>query len=250
MGSVTVQIHGMSAARWALSGDIGACGVFLGDPKLAAARTVLIGGPTGGPGGLMVTPLPDGTIHVGNAIIIEGTPQFQAQVLQRLGLIGSTQSGQQMLNNVNSSGRTMTITEFTGPNSSAGPDDFQDATAAGQPVFDGAGNPINSWLGLGPQEIGTGNGSNVTVRFNPNLTLPNNLDPARPMPNDAVLFHEMNHGAHDMQGTYNGAPVPGWTTAEEQTTISTGVPSEASYLRERGYPYQRTSHGTTWAPNP
>lgn len=42
-GSLTVFIHGMPAARWAPSGDVGACGVLLGDPKLAAARTVFIG---------------------------------------------------------------------------------------------------------------------------------------------------------------------------------------------------------------
>jgi len=44
MGSTTVWIHGMSAARWSPAPDIGACGVFLGDPKLAATRTVWIGG--------------------------------------------------------------------------------------------------------------------------------------------------------------------------------------------------------------
>src|SRR5262249_61513213 len=43
-GSLTVLIHGMPAARWAPSGDIGACGGFLGDPKLVAMRTGLIGG--------------------------------------------------------------------------------------------------------------------------------------------------------------------------------------------------------------
>jgi len=42
-GSATVLIHNMPAARWAPSLDVGACGVFLGDPKLAATRTVLIG---------------------------------------------------------------------------------------------------------------------------------------------------------------------------------------------------------------
>jgi uncharacterized Zn-binding protein involved in type VI secretion len=43
-GSTTVMINYMPAARWAPSPDFGACGVFLGDPKLAATRTVLIGG--------------------------------------------------------------------------------------------------------------------------------------------------------------------------------------------------------------
>ncbi len=44
MGSKTVLIHGMPAARWTPAPDIGGCGVFLGDPKLAATRRVLIGG--------------------------------------------------------------------------------------------------------------------------------------------------------------------------------------------------------------
>jgi uncharacterized Zn-binding protein involved in type VI secretion len=44
MGSRTVLIGGMPAARWSPSMDTGGCGVFLGDPKLAATRTVWIGG--------------------------------------------------------------------------------------------------------------------------------------------------------------------------------------------------------------
>lgn len=42
MGSPTVMIHNMPAARWAPT-DLGACGVFLGDMKMMAMRTVLIG---------------------------------------------------------------------------------------------------------------------------------------------------------------------------------------------------------------
>lgn len=42
-GSLTVFIHNMPAARWSPAPDLGACGVFLGDPKLSAMRTVLIG---------------------------------------------------------------------------------------------------------------------------------------------------------------------------------------------------------------
>ena len=42
-GSLNVLIYNMPAARWAPSGDVSACGVFLGDPKLTATRTVLIG---------------------------------------------------------------------------------------------------------------------------------------------------------------------------------------------------------------
>ncbi|MFO0961197.1 MAG: hypothetical protein U0800_27770 [Isosphaeraceae bacterium] len=42
-GSLTVMIHGLPAARWAPAPDLGACGVFLGNPALAAIRTVKIG---------------------------------------------------------------------------------------------------------------------------------------------------------------------------------------------------------------
>jgi uncharacterized Zn-binding protein involved in type VI secretion len=44
IGSSSVLIHGQPAARWTPSKDKGACGVFLGDPKLSPTRTVLIGG--------------------------------------------------------------------------------------------------------------------------------------------------------------------------------------------------------------
>jgi uncharacterized Zn-binding protein involved in type VI secretion len=44
VGSPSVLINGLPAARWAPSGDTTACGVQLGDPKLVATRTVFIGG--------------------------------------------------------------------------------------------------------------------------------------------------------------------------------------------------------------
>jgi uncharacterized Zn-binding protein involved in type VI secretion len=52
-GSATVLINGRPAARWVPSGDMAACGVFLGDLKLAATRTVFIGGPSVTPPGPM-----------------------------------------------------------------------------------------------------------------------------------------------------------------------------------------------------
>lgn len=43
-GSMTVLINGMPAARWVPSGDMTACGSFLGMTALIATRTTLIGG--------------------------------------------------------------------------------------------------------------------------------------------------------------------------------------------------------------
>ena len=44
VGSTSVMIDFRPAARWAPSMDVAGCGVFLGDPKLAATRKVIIGG--------------------------------------------------------------------------------------------------------------------------------------------------------------------------------------------------------------
>ncbi len=43
-GSLTVLIHGQQAARWSPAPDMGGCGVFLGNPALAATRKTLVGG--------------------------------------------------------------------------------------------------------------------------------------------------------------------------------------------------------------
>ena len=111
-----------------------------------------------------------------------------------------------------------------------------------------AERPPEAWLDLVHRS--TGKGTDVNLEFNPNLNLQNSKDPSNPMPNDAVLFHEMTHGLHDQTGTYDGNPQPGWTTQEEQNTISSGSPSEATYLQERGYPWKRADHDSTWVPNP
>jgi type VI secretion system secreted protein VgrG len=196
--------------------------------------------------------LPHGTLKVGEHIFVQPgagpNSQFQNKVLRNLGIMSTTPSGMSTLNSIQGSGHNMKIVEFTGPNSFCGATNVITATPAGQPVFDGNGNPVND--PSGKQYKGTGGGSDTVLQLNPDLTLPNNKDPSNPMPNDAVQMHEMTHGAHEMNGTYDGSPVPGYTTVEDQKTISTGSPSEKDYLHDRGYGWQRTSHGLDWAPNP
>jgi len=43
-GSATVLVNKMPAARWFPSGDLAACGVFLGLPAMLGTRRVFIGG--------------------------------------------------------------------------------------------------------------------------------------------------------------------------------------------------------------
>jgi hypothetical protein len=248
MGSSTVLIHGMPAARWIPSGDAGACSVFLGDLKLSAGRTVLIGGP---PAAMQ----PDGTFVTlySPAITIAGTPEFQSTVVSRLNLIATTKSGSTVLRRINGSGRSMKIVEYKKDNSFCGANDtWVDSagqTPKGVPVFDGEGMPV-----LGPdgktQLLGTGTGANTTLELNPNFSMQNPLDPQNPIPNDAIMMHELNHGAHQMNEQADMSPLgDGWTTREEKTTILDGDSSEGQYLKERGYRYHRTDHDRTFAPN-
>jgi hypothetical protein len=191
--------------------------------------------------------MPNGDLKLGNAIAIKGTAEFKAAVSNRLLTIGRFPSGVQVLEKIEKSGKAMTIVEYTGDNSFAGAANYRDATPAGQPAFQGKRPILDA---SGKQVMGTGKGSDTKLEFNPKLTLPNDQNPADPMPNDAVLFHEMNHGNHHMNATFDGKPKPGWSTQEEENTISLGSPSEASYLKERGYKWKRTSHGDTFGPNP
>ena len=191
-------------------------------------------------------------LKIGNGIIISGTDAFKGKVLGRLGVISTTPAGRDVLNTINSSGKTVHISEFKGDNSFSGPTDVVASCPKGEPVFDGDGKPV-----LGPdgkQLIGTGTGSDTEIQLNPDLTLNNDSDPDHPMPNDAVLFHEMTHTAHQMKGEANCAPdngPPGFNfdTDEEKRTISTGNPNEAEYLRQRHYPFHRLNHGADFAPN-
>ncbi|MGH9742759.1 MAG: PAAR domain-containing protein [Candidatus Acidiferrum sp.] len=270
LGSLTVIVGGVPQSRQT---DMLICigppdMVMMGDP------TVLVGnaGAAGGLGAILGAALsgiyaalkgtypravlmPDGSIatEFSSAITIKGTPQFQATVLARLQKIASTKSGKATIDSINSSGKSMSIIQTSVNNSFCGANntwkDLAGQSPKGSPVFDGSGKPI-----LGPdgktQLVGTGDGADTTLQLNPNLTLANPKDPSNPMPNDAVLMHEMTHGSHQMNGTSDCSPAGGgFDTNEEKTTILTGSPSEADYLKETGYPYHRTDHDSTFAPN-
>ncbi|MFT3764207.1 MAG: type VI secretion system tip protein TssI/VgrG [Minicystis sp.] len=185
------------------------------DQITKGAATVLIGGPQFP---FEVRKLPDGRIQVGNNIFIypdPARPNFQAEVLASMGVMSTTPSGAQLLNNINGvSGHQMNIRYFTEQN---GITNF----------YDGASDPSR--------------GSNADIQWNPDYRSGNPLGEAAP--NDSTLFHEMNHGDHAMHGRIDQTPTgDNWDNVEERTTINDGHPSENDYLAERGYPYARPDH--------
>jgi len=218
------------------------------------AAVVLIGGPS--------FPFPvvrqaDGSIKVGDHITIaagEGRfPDFQNKVLRDLGIMSSTPSGLQRLQNLenNPNGHDLTIREFTaaeearfGRNNSLCYPQGDGATL----TYDASGNPV------------PGSGTDSVIAYNPDIVLGPD---GSPEPADAVLFHEMGHADHNANGTDRAGEAMGggWENREEWQNIEGGVnepggtqvpgvppsPSENEYLRDRNYPYRRTDHGSGYA---
>ena len=185
---------------------------------------------------------PNGTYQMGS-IVVQGNEAYQQAVLGDLATMSQTPSGQTLLNQLQSTGQTTTIRPLVPPanpaNAFAQPgtglvSDYQNATPAGQPVFDGGGNPLND--ASGNQLLGTGIGGPSDVQYNPSdWPAPTSASQA---PGDVILFHELNHSVHQENGTYDGTPrTDGFDTNEEFNSIG----PENQYRDDRGVP-RRTNH--------
>lgn len=215
-GSMTVLINNMPAARWVPSGDMSGCLAQLGDVKLLGTRRTFIGGATTGIAGMAIVRNPDGSISVGNNIRIEGSPEFQAKVLQDLVTIANTPSsdpsrapaGLTTLQNIDGGRHTVTITETPGGNST-------------------------NFNGTDAQDPATG--SDSTVNYNPDSEPPTAADPSVNRPADVGLHHELAHADHASQGTMDlntPAPNPNNPHVEEENTINW----DNEYRDDRGIP--------------
>jgi uncharacterized Zn-binding protein involved in type VI secretion len=210
---------------------------------------VLVGTDGGSIMGMTITLLPNGDVQVGDHITINhdpNDPSYVGKILGDLAVIASRPQGQALINNINASGHNMSIHSFApgaSVNAYAQPgtgrlQDWQDATAAGQGVYNGRGQPIND--AAGNQLIGTGRGVDGNVSYNPDDWPDNN--PATSVsrthpPGDVVLMHEMTHVEHDNNGTANMFPrADNFHTQEEWNTIS----DENTYRTQRdNFPTRR-----------
>jgi len=182
----------------------------------------------------------DGSVSVGKAIKIEPSskdPQFTDKVLDDLGNISSVPSGQSRLNTLENSGHTVNIERIdNGANAQEISGNNSDAAKKGAPDFGGG--------------TGTGKGSDSTVQYNPDFKPPTvGPDPAHPLtppgtvPSDDILFHELGHSEHGVQGQQDATPLPAqadgrqFDNNEEKATVD----EENKYRTERGVP-QRFDH--------
>lgn len=221
-GSLGVMIHKKPAARWFPSGDMSACGAFLGDPKLFAMRRVLIGGISVG-AAAPATPKPpsiaaqfanwfenlfrseDNQAELyGNGIVIQGTPEFRAQTRAALDTLGRLPSGSQLLTNIGNSGRSVTITEETAPNGYCTAHDGNDAR--------------------------NGTGTDSSVAWNPNHHTTDPADPVSGTPGSTVVLgHELVHAQHNADGGNANGPYDSYpgqngssSRGEERATVGAG----------------------------
>ncbi len=164
----------------------------------------------------------DGTYQMGNVIVNQGTtnPNFQRDALNDLAMISTTPEGQNTLNSINSSGRTVTLRDR--PPNATNPDNAE-TTATNGP------NSTN------------GTGSDSTIDYDPtHWPVPNSANPnsRTNAPSDVILHHELSHGEQIANGQDNFTPrTDCFTDNGEARTIA----ADNRYRAERGVG-QRTDH--------
>jgi uncharacterized Zn-binding protein involved in type VI secretion len=213
MGSPTVLIGGKPASRM---GDSTAHGGVI----TVGAPTVVI------EGGSVVAPIQPFTMKQGffgrigeflrcvfssdfkvsPNITISGSLSFRLQALADLRKLYSTNSGRALLNSIETSGHSLTITEATPGKDSA---------------WDGNWTDPNLY---------NGTGTNAFVQYNPNQSPMYNNGSAWDNPDPAVtLGHELCHASHISNGNLAGDPTSGSTVTNDP---SSGLPMNRA-LEER-----------------
>jgi uncharacterized Zn-binding protein involved in type VI secretion len=181
---------------------------------------------------------PDGTIvtQYNEFITIEGDSEYQAKVVRDLNMIANTESGREMLQSMQDSGKHCTIR----PLNAAQPD----AAAWTDPA------PPNANLdGYHTDAGGSGNGTDSQIWYDPDEHgIPHPPYDAEPwgneegFPPDVTLFHEMVHADDIMHGELDHR-TPAGQAAPNMEHRAVGLPpyenetySENAYRRERNLP--------------
>jgi type VI secretion system secreted protein VgrG len=256
----TGSVELLSDGETAVSGmpvQLNGPGLFCGRVTEKASGTITTGAALVLVGGasfpLSVVRLEDGDLQVGDHIIVkEGYEKdFQNQVMRDIGVMSTTPSGLQRLQNINTNPgkHDLTIREMTPQEQEMSGDESSVEGGPGSILGrDNDGNPV-----LGP-------GSDADMAYNPDQRVGRG-----DVPSDANLFRQMGHAEHDMYGAdrTQDKTNDGWGTQEDKQTLSDGIntpnssntlpdyppsPSQNDYLKERGYPFQRTDSDQGWAP--
>lgn len=247
-------------------GTPGASSFDMQDPLDAAGADTGVPGyvdnlPRGGGGGRRtrhvsperaraVTRNADGSVNYGGSgIRISGSDAFVDSTLDTLDSLDGTQTGHQLIDNLQSNGHTASIEENNAAAASGGGGLTTMTTANGFP----AGTSVN--MGSGGTQTSDGSGSDSVVNWQPgaNTQYTDADGNTHTQPDEALLGHELNHADHNARGQ-NGAatPDPADPTGDQEESRTIGINdhadedvSENNILRDMGEDWRRTDHDTT-----
>jgi len=182
MGSPTVLVNNLPAVRILVDATthggrvvMGCFTVWIGDSGLDSSA----GG--AGPAVALLDKIAQGK----SGIKIDGTPDFQQKALAALARLAQTPTGLGLLQQLDASGKNVTINETAGGNG-------ENAANFSDGLYDKAnGKP--------------GPGSDSVVSWNPNKDMVGSgTEPWQTRDPAIGLGHELNHSYHDAYGTTNG----------------------------------------------
>jgi hypothetical protein len=164
--------------------------------------------------GLEMSARPDGTIQAAPGVVINSRdPAYVEAVAGDLARINDTPTGHNMMHDIATSGKTVTI-EPRPPGTSETDTQTLPGTMPGR---------------LDRPDSQNGVGTNSTVQYNPS-DYPSPLTTTK-APSDVILFHELTHADHMSQGSVDPTPrTDGYDFNEEYDTIQ----DENQYRDERG----------------
>ncbi|NEX22402.1 type VI secretion system tip protein VgrG [Thiorhodococcus mannitoliphagus] len=244
-------------------GTPGASSLTLTDPLDAAGADTGVPGyvdnlPRGGGGGRRtrhvgperarsVTRNADGSVNYGGSgIRISGSDAFVDSTVATLDSLDGTQTGHQLIDNLQSNGHVASIEEDPAASASGG----GGLTTMTTPNSFPAGTSVD--MGSGGIQTSDGSGSDSVVNWQPgnNAQYTDDEGNTHTQPDEALLGHELNHADHNARGN-NGAatPDPADPTGNQEESRTIGINdhadeavSENNILRDMGEDWRRTDH--------
>ena len=192
----------------------------------------------------------DGSVNYGGAgVRISGSPAFVDSTIATLDSLDGTQTGHQLINNLESNGHTASIVENNAAATAGGGGLTTMTTANGHPAG------VNVTMPDGTVQTSDGSGSDSTVNWIPgnNATYTDAAGNTHTQPDEALLGHELDHADHNAHGANRAStPDPADPTGDQEESTTIGINdhanepvSENNILRDMGEDWRRTDHDTT-----
>jgi type VI secretion system secreted protein VgrG len=181
----------------------------------------------------------------GSGVVVKGTPDFADKTLQTLGGLDSTPTGKQLIDNLQSNGKTVTIKEAT-------PAEAASSGGGVAKPLGPNGVPAGETDPEFPGTVSDGSGTDTEVHWVPgtNGTFTDEKGVTHTQPDEALLGHELIHSDGMANGTDGiNHPDPAEPTSNQSESTAIGINdhkddpvTENNILKDLGEDWQRTDH--------